>query len=79
MEAANSLKDRQSPAYAHIPTTIIYTLTDEIVTPQIGGDVSLICCIQAVGNHGLTPRSPAGILSIDRSIAHFDPGNLWHS
>ncbi|PLW36509.1 hypothetical protein PCASD_06453 [Puccinia coronata f. sp. avenae] len=40
MEAANSLKDRQSPAYAHIPTTIIYTLTDEIVTPQIGGDAS---------------------------------------
>jgi len=36
MKAANSNKDKRSPAYAQIPTTIIYTLSDEIVTPQVG-------------------------------------------
>jgi hypothetical protein len=40
MKAANSLKDKQSAAYALIPTTIIYTTTDEVVTPQTGPNVS---------------------------------------
>ncbi|KAA1093983.1 hypothetical protein PGT21_005375 [Puccinia graminis f. sp. tritici] len=40
MNAANSLKDTRSAAYALIPTTIIYTLSDEIVTPQLGYSAS---------------------------------------
>ncbi|WAR52664.1 hypothetical protein PtB15_2B88 [Puccinia triticina] len=36
MNAANSNKDTRSAAYALIPTTIIYTTSDEIVTPQLG-------------------------------------------
>ncbi|KAI9613451.1 hypothetical protein H4Q26_010055 [Puccinia striiformis f. sp. tritici PST-130] len=36
MNAANSQKDNRSAAYALIPSTIIYTTSDEIVTPQWG-------------------------------------------
>ncbi|PLW23223.1 hypothetical protein PCASD_06452 [Puccinia coronata f. sp. avenae] len=36
MTAANSKKDERSAAYALVPTTIIYTTSDEIVTPQVG-------------------------------------------
>ncbi|KAA1094540.1 hypothetical protein PGT21_024414 [Puccinia graminis f. sp. tritici] len=36
MTAANSDKDTRSAAYALIPSTIIYTTSDEIVTPQLG-------------------------------------------
>jgi hypothetical protein len=41
MTAANSGKDTRSAAYALIPSTIIYTTSDEIVTPQLGDMVSL--------------------------------------
>ncbi|POW03467.1 hypothetical protein PSTT_11062 [Puccinia striiformis] len=40
MKAATSLKDKESPAYAHIPTTIISTNNDEIVTPSTGEKAS---------------------------------------
>ncbi|MBW0490258.1 hypothetical protein O181_029973 [Austropuccinia psidii MF-1] len=40
MKAATSLKDTRSPAYALLPTTIIYSRSDEIVTPQVGPNAS---------------------------------------
>lgn len=40
MNAANSHEDRESAAYALIPTTIIFSYTDEIVTPQVGDEAS---------------------------------------
>lgn len=40
MQAANSRRDTQSAAYALIPTTIIYSRTDEVVTPQVGINAS---------------------------------------
>lgn len=40
MQAANSRRDTQSATYALIPTTIIYSRTDEVVTPQVGINAS---------------------------------------
>ncbi|WAQ81782.1 hypothetical protein PtA15_2A94 [Puccinia triticina] len=59
MKAANSLKDKQSPAYAHIPTTIIYTTTDEIVTPQVGPNASS----QLIGASRISIQEICGILN----------------
>ncbi|MBW0520993.1 hypothetical protein O181_060708, partial [Austropuccinia psidii MF-1] len=40
MEVATTLRDTSSPAYALLPTTIIYSLNDEVVTPQFGPNAS---------------------------------------
>lgn len=40
MAAANSRENTRSAAYALIPSTIIYTYSDEIVTPQVGPNAS---------------------------------------
>ncbi|KAA1108287.1 hypothetical protein PGT21_006818 [Puccinia graminis f. sp. tritici] len=58
MKAANSLKDKQSAAYALIPTTIIYSTTDEIVTPQTGPSASS----QLIGATRISIQQICGIL-----------------
>ncbi|EFP89185.1 uncharacterized protein PGTG_15026 [Puccinia graminis f. sp. tritici CRL 75-36-700-3] len=64
MKAANSLKDKQSAAYALIPTTIIYSTTDEIVTPQTGPSASS----QLIGATRISIQQICGILD---SPGHF--------
>lgn len=64
MRAANSHHDQKSAAYAQIPTTIIYTLVDEVVIPQVGPEASS----RLIGSTNIAIQSICGIL---RNPEHF--------
>lgn len=70
MNAANSSKDNKSAAYALIPSTIIYTISDEIVTPQVGPDAS--SRLNGASNIGLQQICPLSV-----NVGHFSmPGDV---